>query len=65
MIQDSVIFVNIPTIYAYNTATSSTQLYVYSLIPTENNDVYKTKIEQTYNLYKDQLISFTNILDGK
>ena len=52
------------TINYNNTATSSTQLYVYSLIPTENNDVYKTKIEQTYNLYKDQLISFT-ILNTK
>ena len=52
------------TINYNNTATSSSQLYVYSLIPTENNDVYKTKLEQTYNLYKDQLISFT-ILNTK
>lgn len=42
-----------------NTATSSNQLYVYSLIPTENNNIYLTKLEQTYNLYNDQLVSFT------
>ena len=47
------------TINYNNTATIYSQLYVYSLIPTENNDIYMTKLEQTYNLYNDQLVSFT------
>ena len=61
---DEGVFVKKYIINYNNTATSSTQLYVYSLIPTENNDIYKTKLEQTYNLYNDQLICFT-ILNTK
>lgn len=43
----------------YNNIPSYKQLYVYSLIPTSYEEVYDTKLEQTYNLINDQTVSFT------